>query len=90
MHDRGQVFIDLALTLILGGEAISDFQGLRHLAPVIGPVASTSTVCAVRGRRAAAGPGQHGGHRHDLLEHIAAGGGVRGVPGVLRGLVLHR
>ena len=44
VHDRGQVFIDLALTLILGGEAISDFQGLRHLAPVIGPVASTSTV----------------------------------------------
>jgi hypothetical protein len=30
--------------LILGGEAISDFQGLRHLAPVIGPVPSTPTV----------------------------------------------
>jgi hypothetical protein len=27
--------------LILGSEAISDFRGLRHLAPVIGPVAST-------------------------------------------------
>jgi hypothetical protein len=26
------------------GEAISDFQGLRHLAPVIGPVPSTPTV----------------------------------------------
>jgi hypothetical protein len=30
--------------LILGGEAISDFQGLRHLSPVIGPVPPTPTV----------------------------------------------
>jgi hypothetical protein len=30
-YDRGQVLVDLALMLILGGEAISDFQGLRHL-----------------------------------------------------------
>jgi hypothetical protein len=44
VYDRGQVLIDLALVLILGGEAISDFQGLRHLAPVTGPVASTPTV----------------------------------------------
>ena len=44
VYDRGQVFLDLALMLILGGEAISDFQGPRHLAPVIGPVASTPTV----------------------------------------------
>jgi hypothetical protein len=44
VHDRGQVFLDLALMLILGGEAISDFQGLRHLAPVTGPLASTPTV----------------------------------------------
>jgi hypothetical protein len=44
VYDRGQVLIDLALTQVLGGEAISDFQGLRHLAPVIGPVASTPTV----------------------------------------------
>jgi hypothetical protein len=29
------------------GEAISDFQGLRHLGPVIGPVASTPTVWRV-------------------------------------------
>jgi hypothetical protein len=43
-YDRGQVLIDMALTQILGGEAISDFQGLRHLAPVIGPVPSTPTV----------------------------------------------
>ena len=44
VYDRGQVFLDLALMLILGGEAISDFQSLRHLAPVIGPVPSTPTV----------------------------------------------
>jgi hypothetical protein len=44
VYDRGQVLIDMALAQILGGEAISDFQGLRRLAPVIGPVASTPTV----------------------------------------------
>ncbi len=44
LYDRGQLAVDLALTLLLGGEAISDFQGLRHLAPVTGPVASTPTV----------------------------------------------
>jgi hypothetical protein len=44
LYDRGQLAVDLALTLLLGGETISDFQGLRHLAPVTGPVASTPTV----------------------------------------------
>jgi hypothetical protein len=44
VYDRGQVLVDLALMLTLGGEAISDFQGLRHLSPVIGPVPSTPTV----------------------------------------------
>lgn len=43
-YDRGQVLADLALTLIDGGEAISDFQALAHLAPVIGPVPSVPTV----------------------------------------------
>ncbi len=43
-YDRGQVVVDLAVAQILGAEAISDFQGLRHLAPVIGPVPSTPTV----------------------------------------------
>jgi hypothetical protein len=47
VYDRGHVLVDLALMLILGGEAISDFQGLRHLAPVIGPVPSTPTVWRV-------------------------------------------
>ena len=44
VYDRGQVLVDLALVLILGGEAISDIQSLAHLAPVIGPVPSTPTV----------------------------------------------
>ena len=44
VYDRGQVLIDMAVTQILGGEAISDFQGLRHLGPVTGPVPSTPTV----------------------------------------------
>ena len=44
VYDRGQVLLDLALTLMDGGEAISDFQALAHLAPVIGPVPSAPTV----------------------------------------------
>jgi hypothetical protein len=44
VYDRGQVLVDLALMLIDGGEAISDFQALAHLAPVTGPVPSTPTV----------------------------------------------
>jgi hypothetical protein len=32
VYDRGQLLVDLAVALILGGEAIGDFQGLRHLA----------------------------------------------------------
>jgi Transposase DDE domain group 1 len=44
VYDRGQLLVDLALAQILGGEAISDFQGLRHLAPVTGPMPSTPTV----------------------------------------------
>jgi hypothetical protein len=44
VYDRGQVLIDIALMLVLGGAAISDFPGLRHLAPVIGSVPSTPTV----------------------------------------------
>lgn len=43
-YDRGQVLLDLALVLILGGEAISDARALAHLAPVIGPVPSVPTV----------------------------------------------
>ena len=48
LYDRGQLLVDLAVTQLLGGEAISDFQGLRHLAPVIGPIPSTPTVWRAR------------------------------------------
>ena len=34
----------MAVAQILGAEAISDFQGLRHLGPVIGPVPSNPTM----------------------------------------------
>ena len=44
LYDRGQLLADLALVLIDGGEAISDFQALAHLAPLTGPVPSTPTV----------------------------------------------
>jgi Transposase DDE domain group 1 len=44
VYDRGQLLIDVAIAQLLGGEAISDVQGLRHLAPVTGPVPSTATV----------------------------------------------
>jgi len=44
VYDRGQVLLDLALVLIDGGEAISDFQTLQHLGPIIGAVPSTPTV----------------------------------------------
>jgi hypothetical protein len=65
VYDRGQVLIDMAVTQVLGGEAISDFQGVRHLGPVTGPVASTPTVWRelsdVGG--SAAGPRERGGDR---------------------------
>ena len=43
-YDRGQVLVDLCLILLAGGQAIRDFQALRHLGTLIGPVASTPTV----------------------------------------------
>ncbi|MGH4013772.1 MAG: hypothetical protein ACRDSL_07535 [Pseudonocardiaceae bacterium] len=44
VYDRGQLLLDLALVLIDGGEAISDFPALKHLGPIIGAVPSTPTV----------------------------------------------
>lgn len=57
-YDRGQVLVDLGLTLLAGGQAIGDFQALAHLGKLIGPVPSTPTVWAGpgRGRRAAGRP----------------------------------
>jgi hypothetical protein len=40
VYDRGQVLLDLGLMMIDGGEAISDFQALTHLAPITGAVPS--------------------------------------------------
>jgi hypothetical protein len=42
-HDRGEVLVDLAVTLADGGEAISDLAVLRHQPDVFGEVASTPT-----------------------------------------------
>jgi len=50
VYDRGQVLLALALVLIDGGEAISDFQTLKHLGPIIGAVPSTPTVWRGSGR----------------------------------------
>ena len=44
VHDRGQVWVDVATMLTAGGEAIADIDMLRHQAPLLGPVASAPTV----------------------------------------------
>jgi hypothetical protein len=43
-HDRGQVWVDVAVMLVAGGEAIADIDTLRHQASLLGPVASAPTV----------------------------------------------
>jgi hypothetical protein len=43
-YDRGQILVDLGLVQLAGGQAIGDFQALRHLGQLIGPVPSTPTV----------------------------------------------
>jgi len=68
VYDRGQVLIDMAVAQILGGEAISDFQGVQHLAPGdrAGGLDPHGVAGTVRGWRAAARRGQH------RSEHVAA------------------
>jgi hypothetical protein len=44
VHDRGQVWVDVATMLAAGGEAIADIDSLRHQAGVLGAVASAPTV----------------------------------------------
>ncbi len=44
VYDRGQVLVDLGLVQLGGGQAIGDFQALRHLEQLIGAVPSTPTV----------------------------------------------
>lgn len=43
-HDRGQVWVDVAVMLTAGGVAIADIDTLRHQADLWGPVASAPTV----------------------------------------------
>jgi hypothetical protein len=43
-HDRGQVWVDVAVMLTAGGEAIADIDTLRHQPDLWGPVASAPTV----------------------------------------------
>ena len=44
VHDRGQVWVDMATMLVAGGEAIADIESLRHHDGLLGPVASPPTV----------------------------------------------
>jgi hypothetical protein len=44
LHDRGQVWTDVATMLTAGGEAIADIDTLRHQTGFLGPVASPPTV----------------------------------------------
>ena len=46
-HDRGQVWVDVAVMLTAGGEAIADIEALRHQSGLFGPVASAPTVWRV-------------------------------------------
>lgn len=43
-YDRGQILVDLGLVQLAGGQAIGDFQALRHLEQLMGPLPSTPTV----------------------------------------------
>lgn len=44
VHDPGKILLDLAMSLALGGEALSDIDALRAEPGVYGPVASDPTV----------------------------------------------
>jgi hypothetical protein len=44
VHDRGRVWVDVAIMLAAGGEAIADIDALRQQAGLLGAVASPPTV----------------------------------------------
>ena len=44
VHDPGKIITDLAISLVLGGEALSDIDALRSEPGVYGRVASDPTV----------------------------------------------
>ncbi|MFZ5852322.1 MAG: IS1380 family transposase [Actinomycetota bacterium] len=45
VHDPGKIFLDLALTLAVGGDCPADAALLRAGGQLFGPVASASTIC---------------------------------------------
>ncbi|WP_169719980.1 transposase [Actinomyces slackii] len=49
VHDPGKIVCDLALSLALGGDCVSDLALLRGQAEVFGPVASVPTVSRLVG-----------------------------------------
>jgi hypothetical protein len=56
VHDPGKVLLDLALTVALGGDCLSDIGVLRSEPAVFGPVASDPTVSRLVEILASAGP----------------------------------
>ena len=46
-HDRGQVWVDVAVMLTAGGEVIADIEAVRHQSGLFGSVASAPTVWRV-------------------------------------------
>ncbi len=63
VHDPGKVICDLALSLVLGGEALSDLAALRAEPGVYGPVASDDRVPTHRHPRQGRGQGHQGDRR---------------------------
>ncbi len=56
VHDPGKTVLDLAVTLAVGGDCLSDIGVLREQPGVFGPVASDPTVSRLVTALAAAGP----------------------------------
>ncbi|WAL75576.1 IS1380 family transposase [Kitasatospora sp. YST-16] len=56
VHDPGKILLDLALTVALGGDCLTDVAMLRSEPGVFGPVASDPTVSRLVDTLAAAGP----------------------------------
>jgi hypothetical protein len=56
VHDPGNVLLDLALAVAVGGDCLSDVAVLRAEPQVFGPVASDPTVSRLVETSAAAGP----------------------------------
>lgn len=59
VHDPGEILLDLALAVALGGDCLADVGMLWAEPAVFGPVASDPTVSRRIGTLAAAGPKAH-------------------------------